>query len=119
MNDLEFIAEIDKRINAVNEAMARDVLFLEKNTKIKKDSKEYNKELKLIIDRYAPVMALMLKERDEAYEREAKKQSDEYYAQYEDSSKDIKNAQLDENGRPIGYIWKDGTWEKRKPKNKQ
>ena len=116
MNDLEFIAELDKRIEIIQDAWAEDLTRLENDKRIQKDSAKYNKQVDILAEKYAPILAEILNERQEAYSREAKKQEKEYFAQYnEENNKE--DSLVDEYGRPKGYIWKDGAWQARKKKS--
>ena len=117
MNNLELIAELDKRLELINEQWAQEVAsLLEKHNE---GSAKFEKESKRLNKKYAAMTARVMVLREEVYSNEAKKQDEEYEAQFVDVLREEDKSELDEFGRPKHMIWKDGRWQPRKKKTEQ
>ena len=108
MNDIEFIKELDKRIEWVRNSWTDDLVLLLANKNIEEGSKKYLAQENKLAKKYAPVIAELLAIRQEAFDRAYKKQEAEYSAQFVDPIQE--ETIVDENGRPRGKYWKDGKW---------
>lgn len=106
MNDLELIHELDARLELVRTAWADELIELCNNSKIEKDSRKYQNTIKKLSKKYSPLMAKILIERQNAFDRElARQQNAEQQETKQGESK------LDEFGRPKDKYWKDGKWQ--------
>ncbi len=106
MNDLELIHELDDRLEIVRNAWSDEMIKLYNNPKIEPDSREYQRQMKILSKKYSPLMAKILIARQDAFNREYKRQKNmEINAKGSSSSLEV-----DEFGRPKNKYWKDGEW---------
>lgn len=106
MNDLELIHELDDRLELVRNAWSDDMIKLYNNSKIEPDSRAYQRQMKLLSKKYSPLMAKILIARQDAFDREYKRQKS-----METNIKGASsNLEVDEFGRPKHKYWKDGEW---------
>ena len=112
MNDIEFIKELDKRIELVHDAWADELIALLNDEKIEEGSAKYEKRCKQLSKKYAPLIADILLIRDEVFERAYQKQEADYANQFVASETD--RGETDDSGRPLDVYWKDGQWHKYK-----
>ena len=110
MNDIEFIKELDKRIELVRNAWADELVAVLNDDKIEEGSLKYEARCKKIKKKYAPLMAEILMIRDEAFERAYQQQEKDYANQF--VSTEIDRGETDDSGRPLDVYWKDGAWHK-------
>lgn len=115
MNNLEIIAEIDRRMEALHERWSSEIADIVNVKKISPTSLKYEKALKKLEDKYAGQIAELLLDREEIYNKEYLRQEEEYEAEFINAEEPEKV--VDDYGRPIGKYWKDGKWVEHKKKN--
>ncbi len=109
MDYIEFIKELDKRIEFVRDSWTDDLALLLADDRIEEGSKKYEAKYNKLSKKYAPIIAELMLIREDAYSKAYKKQEEAYIAQFKDAEKED-NSLVDENGRPKGKYWKDGAW---------
>ena len=118
MDYIEFIKELDKRIEFVRNSWTDDLALLLADDNIEEGSKAYQTQYSKLSKKYAPIIAELLAVREDAYDKAYKIQEQEYAAQFKDV-KQQDDSPLDENGRPRGKYWKDGAWHDHKKTTKE
>lgn len=108
MDDLEFIKELDDRIDLVTEQWSNELLEVMNNESIVEGSYTYESKCNKINKKYGPLLSKIITMRNEAFDREAKKQNEQYADKFEEVKKE--ESFLDENGRPRDRYWKNGQW---------
>ncbi len=116
MNLVEFIAELDKRIELVQNTWTDDLVVLLANDKIPEGSARYTREYNKLAKKYAPIVAELLEIRKEAYNKQANLENKEYEERFVEVKKED-DSPVDANGRPKGKMWKNGQWVEYKKKS--
>jgi len=111
MSNVEWIANIDMQIDRVQKEWADQVIMLLNDPDAPEGSFKYKRKFKALANKYAPMIADLNIMREEAYDKQVKIEDEMLEAEFSEVEEPDEEI-LDDNGRPKGFIWKDGGWVK-------
>lgn len=115
MDDLQFIKELDSRLELVQNAWADELVMLSNSQKYQQGTLAYNRKKTKIDKKFVPILSMIINERNAAFERENLRQQKDLQNQFATNDNQAQTI-TDSHGRPKGKYWKDGKWQDYKKK---